>query len=775
MPNNETLGASFSIDITALKAGLAQANRMIRESESEFKAAAAGMDDWSKSQDGLEAKISSLTKVTQLQQAKVDALGEEYINLIKNGLDPTSKQAVELRTKINNETAALNKNKAELEKQTKALEELGDESSDAADEVEDLGEESKDAGKSLEAMGGIGKAAAGAIAAVAGACVAAVGAFLGLSKSTREARTNMAKLETGFTEAGFSAEDATDTYKELYSVLGDEDKATEASAHLAQLTNNQKELEEWTNICAGVYATFGDSLPIEGLTEASNETAKTGKLTGVLADALNWAGVSEDEFQAALDACTTEQERQAYITETLNGLYSDSAKAYKENNKEVIAAQRAQAELNETLAELGAIAEPIMTTLKELINDLLKELKPFVKLIGEGLSGALEGATYAADKLAGGLSGIIETIIQKVVDLLPFVVDTIVSIVPKVLNSLVMQLPKILSTLVLMVNKAIEALTEMIPQIVSSIVAVIPQLAQALVDGIPQITEAAIELLLSIIDAVPVLIEALLGCVPDLLEAAVTFFTALIDAIPIIIEKLLLALPDIIGTILTTLLESVPVLLEGAVTMLYAIIDAIPQIVTSLAENLPKIIEKIVGFLTDPETLKQIFDAAITLFTELVKAIPDIAVALLEAIPQIIGAIVEGLMDALGLGKIYDAGVEYAKNLWNGFKDGVGSLFGDLGGLILGGLGSATGFGGIFGAADRISDLIGGGGDGGRSGSIGGDGTGSARSVGDAGAKQGSVVINQTNNYSQPHTRYELYKSRQDIAAAVRSAQYSTN
>ena len=50
----ENLGASFSIDVTSLKAGLATANKLIRESESEFKAAAAGMDDWSKSEDGLQ-------------------------------------------------------------------------------------------------------------------------------------------------------------------------------------------------------------------------------------------------------------------------------------------------------------------------------------------------------------------------------------------------------------------------------------------------------------------------------------------------------------------------------------------------------------------------------------------------------------------------------------------------------------------------------------------------------------------------------------------------
>ena len=123
---NETLGASFSIDVTNLKAGLAQANRLIKESESEFRAAAAGMDDWTQSEEGLTARINTLNSTTEIQRKKVAALQSEYDRLVANGLDPASREAVELRTKINNETTALNKNEAELKKQTKALEDLGD-------------------------------------------------------------------------------------------------------------------------------------------------------------------------------------------------------------------------------------------------------------------------------------------------------------------------------------------------------------------------------------------------------------------------------------------------------------------------------------------------------------------------------------------------------------------------------------------------------------------------------------------------------------------------
>ena len=221
----ENLGASFSIDTTDLKAGLAQANRLIRESESEFRAAAAGLDDWTESEEGLSSRIKSLNSITDIQRKKVDALQSEYDRLIAEGLDPTSRQATELRTKINNETAALNKNEAELKKQTQALEELADETENAGDATDEMA----DKFSGLKAVGGV---AVGAIAAIGAACAGAVTAFLGLAESTREARTNMAKLETSFTEAGLTAENASDTFKDMYSIIGDEGAATEATAEL---------------------------------------------------------------------------------------------------------------------------------------------------------------------------------------------------------------------------------------------------------------------------------------------------------------------------------------------------------------------------------------------------------------------------------------------------------------------------------------------------------------------------------------------------------------
>ena len=119
-----------------------------------------------------------------------------------------------------------------------------------------------------------------AFAALAAATVAAVA-------GTESYRNEQAKLVTAFETAGSSADAAKSVYNDLFSVLGEGDQAVEAASHIAKLTTNQKEMSEWTNICQGVYATFGASLPVESLTEAANETAKVGTVTGSLADALN--------------------------------------------------------------------------------------------------------------------------------------------------------------------------------------------------------------------------------------------------------------------------------------------------------------------------------------------------------------------------------------------------------------------------------------------------------------------------------------------------------
>lgn len=260
---------------------------------------------------------------------------------------------------------------------------------------------------------------------VVGASIAAAGAaLLALGASTQEYRNEQAKLTTAFESAGSSAETAKNTYNDLFRVLGDGGQATEAASHLAKLTTEEQALSEWTTICQGVYATFGASLPIESLTEASNETAKVGKVTGSLADALNWAGISEDDFNAKLEKCNSEAEREKLIRETLNKTYDDAAKKYEKNNAEVLKQNEAQAKLQDTTAKLGEAVAPVITLFTDLANKALSAVTPYIqklsdkylpkleellKEVGEGLKEAYKWASEnktTLQVLAGIIGGL---------------------------------------------------------------------------------------------------------------------------------------------------------------------------------------------------------------------------------------------------------------------------------------------------------------------------------------------------------------------------------
>lgn len=222
----------------------------------------------------------------------------------------------------------------------------------------------------------------GTITAVAGAVG---GMLINLADNTRDYRVEMGKMVSAFDVNGHSAETAKTTYKALQSVLGDTSKAAEAASVLSRLASNEQDLKTWTDICTGVYATFGDSLPISGLAEAADKTAKYGKVTGDLEDVLLQAGISEADFNNKLSGCTSEQERQRLIMDTLNGTYKTASDRYKTINKDIIASNTAHDNLNAAMAGLGAAAEPAVTVIVNACAKLAEAATPVVKALSDAV------------------------------------------------------------------------------------------------------------------------------------------------------------------------------------------------------------------------------------------------------------------------------------------------------------------------------------------------------------------------------------------------------
>lgn len=263
-------------------------------------------------------------------------------------------------------------------------------------------------GKSISGIGDFFSTTKGKILAFTGVIGGAFVGFNSIIASTEEFRVAQGKVNTAFETAGYSAQTAQQAFSSFYGILGDTDTAAEASQLLAKLAVNQEDVSTWTDIAAGVWGTFGDALPIEGLIESANETAKVGVVTGSLADALNWAGISEDEFNQKLAACTTETERNQLIMDTLSTTYDEAADSFNKNNEAIITARENQMKLNEAMANVGGAFQTIK-------NAVLTELAPVLLTASEYFANFVESVDF------GSIIDKVKTFVGIVVDLAPLI------------------------------------------------------------------------------------------------------------------------------------------------------------------------------------------------------------------------------------------------------------------------------------------------------------------------------------------------------------------
>lgn len=131
---NETT-TKFKVDISELKKGIQEANRQIRLANAEFKSASASMDSWGKSTDGLTAKINQTDKVLKAQKAILNDY-KKQLALIVAEYGENSKEADEMRIKIENQRATVIKTQKSLGEYKAQLSELEAEQKKSADAAE---------------------------------------------------------------------------------------------------------------------------------------------------------------------------------------------------------------------------------------------------------------------------------------------------------------------------------------------------------------------------------------------------------------------------------------------------------------------------------------------------------------------------------------------------------------------------------------------------------------------------------------------------------------
>ncbi len=760
---SERLGASFSIDVSQLQAGLKTANKLIRESESHFKAAAAGMDDWTKSEAGLNERISTLNSITEVQREKVKALKENYKQLVADGLDPASDRAVQLRTQINNEEAALAKNEKELKNNTAALAELGDEAEETGDDIEK-------SGNAWEKFGSMAKAGA----AVAAAALAAVGAAV--VKITKAAVENYAEyeqlvggVETLFGAGGQSLEEyAKSVGKSVDDAKGEYDKLISAQDAMIENANNAYKTagmsaNEYMQNVTGFSASLISSL--DGDTVAA--AAAADRAMTDISDNANKMGT---DMQSIVDTYQSLARGNYQMLDNLKLGYGGT----KTEMERMIADANKVKEANGEMADLSIDSFADVTEAIHIIQNEMGITGTTAKEASSTISGSVGMMKSAWQNLLTGIADDTQDF-----DLL---VNNFVDSVETAAQNLIPRIATALKGIVKLVEK-------LIPQILPLIQEFLPIAIEGImtiVSGIQTILPAAVDMLAN--DLLPQLLTSLIEMLPSLIETAafiiVQLLTALSKMLPQVVDTIMTVLPLLV----TNLISAIPQLLQAAITLLMAIVQAVPTIVQELTTALPSVVNTAVSVLI--QNLPLILSAAISLFMEIIKAIPVIIPELIKAIPDIISAIFNALTSPEALASLADAGKMLIEGLWNGISnmtEWIGEKIKGFGDSVLGGLKK---FFGIESPSKVMANVVG------KNLAL-GIGKGFEDNIkgvnkeienamnfesptvnvnrnfangvkGIAGGR--TVVVNQYNTYSQQHSRYEIYKSKQDTVAAVRLA-----
>lgn len=378
------LGVTGESDLTAALKGV---ESRIKNLNSEMKAAVSSMagldnaeartaqqtDILGRSMEATKEKIGILSQQYDKAKAKLDQLGNE-LDQAKAAFGENSAEALKaeaafnrqavtvnnLGTKLNNATADLNRLEAELR-------DVEDSAGKAGNALDDMGNEARAGANSLrDAFTG---------GAVSGAIQSLIGGIGNLVDSTAEYRRIMASLEVASSNAGYTAEQTAASYRQLYGVLADEQSSATALSNLQALGLSQADLTTLIDGTIGAWATYGDSIPIDSLSEAINETIRVGKVTGTFADVLNWAGTSEDEFNAALESANSETERANLVLKELSrqGL-PQAAQQWRNNNAALVETNQASANLSDALARAGEALSPVVAKVKDFAADVVNGL-----------------------------------------------------------------------------------------------------------------------------------------------------------------------------------------------------------------------------------------------------------------------------------------------------------------------------------------------------------------------------------------------------------------
>ncbi|WP_373232100.1 phage tail tape measure protein [Cohnella sp.] len=711
MAGENDLGGRVGLDISEFRANVNELNRQIRVVDSGFRAAAAGMDDWSQSQEGLQQRVTALNQITELQAQKVANLTEMYERVAAEQ-GANSRAAQELLVRLNRETEVLNQQRRELRDVTEQLGNFGAEQESVADSAD---EATGALGKMSGALGEIGKVTAKAAAAgIIAVGVAVAGAIGGIVKFADDSTKAFNKFQA---QTGATAEEMAefrDVAQNIYAAnFGESIDDIAASMAIVKQTTGQvgDALEETTTNALMLRDTF--EFEVAESVNAANSMMKAFGITseeaytliaqgaqnganknGDLIDVLNEYSVHF--AQLGLDA---EQFTNVLIRGAESGAFTidkvgDAVKEFGIRSKDE---SKASAEAFQALglnaeqmfaafAAGGPEAKKAFSTVIDRLEDMedpLKQNQAGVALFGtmfEDLGveaiAALGDVNGAADMTGDTLKKIseikyndlgsaFEGLKRQALGALKPVTDSATNMISGIVSGIQNgDWASVATAVATGIADMAGQLAEMLPDLSNIATTIIGSLAGAITAAIPTVLPAVVETVIALITTI---VQVISDNGPMLITAAVQAIMTLIEGIVSALPELVKVAIELIKTLAEGIIDALPGLIDAAVeiilTLIDGILDLLPELIPvaleliiTLAEGiinaLPALIAKVPQIIETivkviTQNLPKIIDAALRIIMALTKAILNNLPLIIESAIKIIAALVSGIVQAI--------------------------------------------------------------------------------------------------------------------------------
>lgn len=656
-------------DTTGLDKALKETNKKSRELESELKAV----------DKALKLDPNNVTLVKQKQDLLKDSIKEtkSKLDVLKEAQSQVTAQykkgeidAGQYRA-FQRELETTKSKLSSLKDEKKNIHVIGTAFKEAKDKVEPVIKKVEKVGSVIGGATGkavkftatlgkidtamIGKAADGfkKYTQTIGVGLAAVTTALAANVETsREWNSDMTKLKTNAETSGNDFDFMKSKMQDLVAITGESDSSIEALSNLMAVGFSDEQMTPAINALSGAVEKFPDTLKIESLSDSLQETLATGAATGQFSELIGRMGDSVDDFNAGLQNCTSEAERQQYALDWLaNSGLSEINDEYQSANKSTLDYERASFELQDALASLGTAFTPVMAGAKGMAADFLTKSLPAVQKLSGGFTKLFDGVSSLLDAYdSGGLDGLTE------------------------------QIPVVISGLF---SSASETLAENAPTLITAATTVLTSIIQSLAQSAPSLINSILPSLLNgFFGLINALVSTIPTLVPELVQGAITLFLGLIDGLNDVIRQLMPMLPSLIKQITDTLIENLPAIIEGGFQLLTGLITGLTKCTPDLLNAIIALIPVITDSLT--ENLPALVKAGMELIVALAQGLPQALPDLIDALPKIIGAIIDGFKDVDWL----DLGANILKGILNGLVSavsGIWSVVEDVGSAIIDG------------------------------------------------------------------------------------------